>query len=202
MSNACPPLVADLARRGIRLELHGDRVRFHPRSAMTADLAGRLASQKAAVAAWLASPESSRPAPEPPRAARASWSDLMEALEALDRQGGRLSVVDMRIVVSGAPGFSDEHRRAIRQFQEELICSLAHKYERLWSDAPIEWPEPFRRDREQQHDDGRCRCGSRETKAVPIRGGEASRLDCATCGRFMRWGRWHGVDLDDPKAGR
>ena len=36
-----------------------------------------------------------------------------------------------------------------------------------------------------------CKCGSTETIAVPIHGGQSTRLDCAKCGRFMRWGIWN-----------
>jgi len=46
-------IVADLARRGIRLEPRGDRLRIHPRSAMTPELVARLASRKAELLAWL-----------------------------------------------------------------------------------------------------------------------------------------------------
>ena len=40
-------LMVDLIRLGIRLEAHGDRLRYHPRSAMTPDLAERLRTHKA-----------------------------------------------------------------------------------------------------------------------------------------------------------
>src|SRR5262245_16637915 len=40
-------LLADLARRGIRLEAHGDRLRFRPRLALTPDLLAELKTQKA-----------------------------------------------------------------------------------------------------------------------------------------------------------
>lgn len=40
-------LVADLARRGIRLEAHGERLRYYPRSALTPDLLDRLKAHKA-----------------------------------------------------------------------------------------------------------------------------------------------------------
>ena len=40
-------LLADLARRGIRLEADGERLRYHPRSALTPDLLDRLKAHKA-----------------------------------------------------------------------------------------------------------------------------------------------------------
>ena len=39
-------LLTDLAQRGIRLEAHGDRLRYSPRSAMTPDLAERIKANK------------------------------------------------------------------------------------------------------------------------------------------------------------
>lgn len=40
-------LLAELIRLGIRLAAHGDRLRFHPRWAVTPDLADRLKAHKA-----------------------------------------------------------------------------------------------------------------------------------------------------------
>jgi TubC N-terminal docking domain len=51
-------LLADLDRLGIRLEADGDRLRYHPRSALTPELLDRLKAGKADVLAIL------RPAPE------------------------------------------------------------------------------------------------------------------------------------------
>ncbi len=42
MMSAVDDLLADLQQRGVRLEAHGDRLRYRPRSALTPDLAGRL----------------------------------------------------------------------------------------------------------------------------------------------------------------
>jgi len=39
-------LLLDLARRGIRLEAHGERLRYFPRSAVTPDLLDRLKAHK------------------------------------------------------------------------------------------------------------------------------------------------------------
>lgn len=40
-------IVTDLARRGIRLEASGERLRYAPRSALTPDLLDRLKAHKA-----------------------------------------------------------------------------------------------------------------------------------------------------------
>lgn len=47
-------LLADLADRGITLEAHGDRLRFHPRSAMTLGLTTRIKGHKGELMAFLA----------------------------------------------------------------------------------------------------------------------------------------------------
>ena len=39
-------LLADLTRLGIRLEAHGDRLRFWPRSAVTTDMGARIKTHK------------------------------------------------------------------------------------------------------------------------------------------------------------
>ncbi len=46
-------IVRTLAQRGIRLEPHGDRLRFHPRSAVSPKLAAWLAPRKAELLDWL-----------------------------------------------------------------------------------------------------------------------------------------------------
>ena len=54
-------LLANLDRLGVRLEAHGDRLRYQPRSALTPDLLVRPKAHKADVLAML------RPAPESTR---------------------------------------------------------------------------------------------------------------------------------------
>lgn len=71
-------LLLDLDRRGIRLEAHGDRLRYSPRSALTPDLLARLKAHKAELLAML------RPAPEVARIASnaaAVWQAALDRLE-------------------------------------------------------------------------------------------------------------------------
>ena len=42
-----------------------------------------------------------------------------------------------------------------------------------------------------------CKCGSTETQAVAIHDGRSTRLDCAKCGRFLRWGTWNPNDENE-----
>ena len=53
-------LLADLAVRGIRLEADGERLRYHPRSALTPKLLERLKAHKADLLALLASQQEQR----------------------------------------------------------------------------------------------------------------------------------------------
>ena len=46
-------LITDLARLGIRIEVHGDRLRYSPRSAVTPDLADRMKDHKGELLAIL-----------------------------------------------------------------------------------------------------------------------------------------------------
>ena len=52
-------LLLDLAARGIRLEASGDRLRFHPRSAVTPELIERLRDHKESLLAVLRGQEQS-----------------------------------------------------------------------------------------------------------------------------------------------
>ena len=38
-------------------------------------------------------------------------------------------------------------------------------------------------------------CNTTETVTIPIHEGRSTRLDCAKCGRFMRWGVWQGKQM-------
>ena len=58
--SAAAEVIADLTRLGIRLEAHGDRLRFSPRSAVTPDLAERMKAHKVELLAILR-PESGGP---------------------------------------------------------------------------------------------------------------------------------------------
>jgi hypothetical protein len=78
--NSAAELLVDLARRGIRLEARGDRLRYHPQSAVTPDLLELLKADKAALLALL------RPAAEPDHHrgqadAAARWEAALERLE-------------------------------------------------------------------------------------------------------------------------
>jgi len=82
-------LLLDLGRLGIRLEAHGERLRYFPRSALTPDLLARLQAHKADVVAMLrpvpevspALPVATREAPAKPakavcRCGSTTWRDV------------------------------------------------------------------------------------------------------------------------------
>lgn len=73
-------LMTDLARLGIRIEAHGDRLRCSPRSAVTPDLVGRLKAHKGELLAIL------RRDPEAPATRRTDANQVWQA--ALDRLEG------------------------------------------------------------------------------------------------------------------
>ncbi len=65
-------------------------------------------------------------------------------------------------------------------------------------------PEILKRLRHVNRDTVCEKCGTGETVEVPIHGGKSTRLDCARCGRFMRFGVWYGqtnsLEPATPKA--
>ena len=65
-------LLNDLARRNIRLEAAGNRLRFYPRSAVTAELAEQMKAQKAELIALLESKG------KEPSASSLDWLDTVE----------------------------------------------------------------------------------------------------------------------------
>ena len=40
-------------------------------------------------------------------------------------------------------------------------------------------------------------CGTSDYVTVPIHNGQSTRLDCARCGRFLRFGFWYGKELQE-----
>ena len=73
-------LMIDLARLGIHIEAHGDRLRYSPRSAMTPDLADRVKAHKGELLAIL------RRDPEAPSIDLTDATQVWQA--ALDRLEG------------------------------------------------------------------------------------------------------------------
>jgi len=52
-ANGAAPLLVGLARRGLELQVNGDKLRYRPRSAMTPDLAERIKGHKSDLLAIL-----------------------------------------------------------------------------------------------------------------------------------------------------
>jgi hypothetical protein len=73
-------LLADLALRGIRLEAHGGRLRFHPRSAVSPDLLGELKTHKAVLLARLCQAPDAAGAVSPPAWSQAEAEGLLAEL--------------------------------------------------------------------------------------------------------------------------
>lgn len=67
-------LLADLARRGVRLEAAGERLRYFPRSALTPELLDRLKAHKAELLAMLRAAGQAPPAAQ--TAAKSAADDL------------------------------------------------------------------------------------------------------------------------------
>ena len=119
-------LITDLARLGIRIEAHGDRLRYSPRSAVTPDLARRMKAHKGELLAILR-PEADAPTIDLTDA-MAVWQaaldrlegdplfppDVMEALRAADAQWAddpEAGEADEAIEVIDPPGGCGNGRR-------------------------------------------------------------------------------------------
>ena len=117
------PLLADLVRHGITLEAHGERLRYHPKDAVTPDLLARMKTHKSALLALCqdGDPCDKTPSPADPIAPNepesgvlsllslshtkqeAIWSQ--EELALLDR--AKLSEKDMKHVEDVKAAFAD-----------------------------------------------------------------------------------------------
>lgn len=53
-------------------------------------------------------------------------------------------------------------------------------------------PEIVKRLRNENRGSVCLHCGTSDFVTVPIHSGESTRLDCAGCGRFLRFGVWNG----------
>ena len=79
-SMSAAELLMDLGLLGIRLQADGDRLRYHPRSALTPDLLARLKAHKADVLALLRPTPDDAPSVEPTDAA-VVWQAVLDRLE-------------------------------------------------------------------------------------------------------------------------
>ena len=121
----CPVslLLVELARRGIELRAVGDRLRYRPRSAMTPDLADRLAAHRGDLlailaAADLAAGDTAAPAPTYTPQERRLLADCpaaaLAAVDAAKRVFASLGGVVVKAVVSFKSAARDSAARMIR----------------------------------------------------------------------------------------
>ncbi len=175
-------LLVELEQRGVRIEAHGDRLRYSPQSAVTDGLLEQLKLHKAELLALR------RPAAEVAPIYRADAAAVWQA--ALDRlEGDPLFSVDLMGVLRSAdvrwaspevPGEAtgtpdDQNDLAARPSGDATERSPV-------SATPRDTPKPM------------CRCGSTTWRDVPIHGGQSVRRDCARCRRFIEFPVWYGKD--------
>lgn len=121
--------------------------------------------------------------------------ELLEALAALDAAGGRMRVVDGRLLVDVEVEIPAAVWQTFKDHREDLIASLV-------GDRPI-WPEnvpPIWRDGHREREQFAApagveccdRCRSTDTIDQTIHDGRSVRRDCAACGRFRKFVVWNG----------
>lgn len=123
---------------------------------------------------------------------------LLEALAALDRAGGRLTLLDGRVRVDVDQELPETVWSTLAAHREEFVAALAGDRPVIWSDTTPIWPDRAG-NREQLPSpagiDCCGRCGSTETVSQEIHSGRSVRLDCAACGLFRKFTVWHGVTM-------
>jgi len=162
-------LLADVTRRGIELVADGDRLRYRPRSAVTADLAERLKTHKAELLAILG--HGGDPGVAPVGQAEVASVDSLGA--------------------DGRPGDVVPWWQAHEDYQRERVekaRKVADDAQRLRATSGLPpWgaaPRP-----------GECRrCRSTAVRDVPIHNGQSVRRDCAVCARFVGFMLWSGAN--------
>jgi hypothetical protein len=123
---------------------------------------------------------------------------LLEALAALDRAGGRLTLVDGRLRVDVDQELPETVWSTLAAHREDLVAALAGDRPVIWSDTSQIWPDPVGDNDQLPSPAGvHCceRCGSTETVDQPIHGGASTRRDCAVCGRFRKFVVWNGAPM-------
>jgi hypothetical protein len=119
--------------------------------------------------------------------------ELLQVLAAIDAAGGRVSIVDGRVRIDVEVELPDAVWDTLKAHREELRADLAGDRQ-LWDETEPVWRDHHRDTLPPPAGVDRCdRCRSTETVDQPIHGGASVRRDCAACGRFRAFTRWHGV---------
>jgi len=112
-------LILDLMQKGIQLEAHGDLLRFHPRSAVTPDLAKRMAAYKGELLVVLTGDSIS------PEMRRQIHAELIERVNAAYRGGPidwpRLDDIEQRIWTAETEG---EFVAAVAEYETVAVDTI------------------------------------------------------------------------------
>jgi len=119
--------------------------------------------------------------------------DLAAALAAIDRAGGRLSLVEGRLRVDVEVELDPAVWATLKAHRDELVADLAGDGP-IWTDSSPIWtdrvcPRPLAL---PAGVDACDRCGGTETRDQSIHRGRSVRRDCAACGRFRKFVVWNG----------
>lgn len=188
-------LLADLTRRGVRLEARGDRIRYSPRSAVTPGLAEHMKAHKPELLAILRGQDTCR---DP----ICCWCHSDRLTE---RPSGLWCDNCGKLV-----WYRNGPHGAIRT--DYIVKWIEPDFDlmRPWS-TPIPYVDAWdvgrakRSKRQigelarQRHETGLCpRCGGDTFTDVVLEdaphNGETIRRDCAQCNKFVRWVRWYGSE--------
>lgn len=122
--------------------------------------------------------------------------ELTAALDAIDRVGGRLSVVEGRLRVDVDQELSAVVWATIKAHRDELVADFAGDSVIWTDDSPIWTDRAGPRVIVLPAGVDACdRCGGIETVDQEIHSGRSVRRDCFACGRFRKFTLWHGVPM-------
>ena len=114
-------------------------------------------------------------------------SDPVAVLREIHAAGGTVVADGKRLALHLPDGITDETLDRLAAARDGIHRHLTE----------TAWEDPFT-DRQLPPPAGfdRCdRCRSPETVDREIHGGDSIRQDCAVCGRFRKFTRWHGVEM-------
>jgi hypothetical protein len=108
-------------------------------------------------------------------------------VHAIHEAGGAIAAAGDRLAIHLPNGIDGETLELLEHHRDGV-----HEHLRK-----AEWADPLPRGPLRQPAGVECcdRCGSTETIDQTIHGGRSTRQDCARCGRFRKFTRWHGVTM-------
>ncbi len=137
---------------------------------------------------------------------------VAQLLADLNARGIKLAPHGDRLRFSPRGAMTPELAERLRTHKVEVLAHLAGEDPKV-EDVPVEdnalednpVEDPAVSEEGAPQPEAVCRCGSVEVRDVvllhPPHHGRSTRRDCARCGRFLGFGRWHGAGGEQEGGG-